>query len=169
MKTISLYACAGLFGCLLALPAVAQTTTPAPGCRDVSGSALWSLIPAPNDKFGRIMGPSIGDLPASITAIITNLVPSSTGVLSTESEEVWLLSTTDIITFKGKATFTPRFFTTPVIYDDALTLTATGGFGRYSKVTGTIEVRGAGYNINAGPGAGYFDVRYKGTLCGIQP
>jgi hypothetical protein len=142
--------------------------TPA-GCREVSGSALWSLIPAPNDPFGRILGPTIGDLQASVTAIITSLTPSPTGVLTTESQEIWVLSPKDIITFKGKATFTPVFFAAPGTFIDALTLTATGGFGRYANVTGTIEVRGTGYGVTAGPGNGYFDVKYKGTLCGIAP
>lgn len=159
---------AALVVCILvaALPAVAQVPE---GCREVNGSALWSLIPAPNDKFGRILGPSIGDLPATITAIITNLVPSPNGVLTADSEEIWVLSPKDIITFKGHATFTPLFFTPVGTFSDSLTLTATGGFGRFAKVTGTIEVRGTGYGITAGPGSGYFDVKYKGTLCGIIP
>ena len=166
MKTIAKYSTVCLFAALLALPAAAQTSTP--GCRDVAGSALWSLIPAPNDPFGRILGPSIGDLQASITAIITKLTPSPTGVLTAESEEIWVLSSTDIIVFKGLATFTPSFMQTPPTFADDLTLTAVGGFGRYAKVTGTIKVTGTGYAITEGPGKGYFDVRYKGTLCGIQ-
>jgi hypothetical protein len=167
MKSILTRCAIGAFALLASLPAAAQTA--ATGCREVSGSALWSLIPAPNDKFGRILGPSIGDLQASITAIITSLTPSPTGVLSAESEEIWVLSPKDIITFKGNATFTPVFFATPGTYTDALTLTATGGYGRFAKVTGTIEVRGTGYGVNSGPGEGYFDVKYKGTLCGIAP
>src|SRR5262249_42972432 len=127
-----------------------------------------SLVPAPNDPFGRIVGPSIGDLQASITAIITKLTPSPSGVIAADSQEIWVLSPTDIIVFSGKATFTPSFMQTPPTFEDKLTLTATGGFGRYAKVTGTIEVRGTGYAITDGPGKGYFDVRYKGTLCGIQ-
>ena len=166
MKKIAKYSTLCLFAALLALPAAAQTTTP--GCRDVQGSALWSLIPAPNDPFGRIMGPAIGDLNASITAIVTKLTPSPTGVLSADSTEIWVLSPTDIIVFSGKATFTPSFMQTPPTWKDELELTATGGFGRYAKVTGTLKVTGTGYAITDGPGKGYFDVRYKGTLCGIQ-
>jgi hypothetical protein len=166
MKTIAKYSTVCLFAALVAFPAAAQTTTP--GCRDVAGSALWSLIPAPNDPFGRIMGPAIGDLNASITAIITKLTPSPSGVLAADSEEIWVLSPTDIIVFKGKATFTPSFMQTPTTFADELTLTAVAGFGRYAKVTGTINVKGTGYGITEGPGKGYFDIRYKGTLCGIQ-
>lgn len=166
MKRIVKYATFCLFAAMVTLPAAAQTTTP--GCRDVAGNALWSLIPGPNDPFGRIMGPAIGDLNASVTAIITKLTPSPTGVISADSQEIWVLSPTDIIVFSGKATFTPSFMTTPTTWADSLTLTATGGFGRYAKVTGTIEVRGTGYAITDGPGKGYFDVKYKGTLCGIQ-
>ena len=57
---------------------------------------------------------------------------------------------------------------TPTTFADELTLTAVAGFGRYAKVTGTINVKGTGYAITEGPGKGYFDIRYKGTLCGIQ-
>jgi len=137
-------------------------------CKKVNGHATWTLIPSPNDPFGRILGPSTGDLKAAISAYITTLTPGADGVLSATSVEVWVLGAQDILVFDGEATFTP-IPGQPIgtVYDE-LTLTVAGGTGAYDGATGTLHVTGVGHNIygpDSGPGSGFFEIRYQGEVC----
>ena len=137
-------------------------------CKRVNGQATWTLIPAPNDPYGRIVGPSTGNLKASISAYLTSLTPLPDGSLSATSVEVWVLGAQDILVADGQATFTPIPGQPIGTVFDALTLTITGGTGDYANATGTINVTGVGHNLfgpNAGPGSSYFDVTYKGSVC----
>lgn len=137
-------------------------------CKKVGGHATWTLIPSPNDPFGRILGPSTGDLKAAISAYITNLTPGDNGVLSATSVEVWVLGAQDILVFDGEATFTPIPDQPIGTVYDALTLTVVGGSGAYDGATGTLQVTGVGHNIygpDSGPGKGFFEIRYKGEIC----
>jgi hypothetical protein len=139
-----------------------------PRCRNVNGRATWTIIPSPNDQFGRILGPSTGDLKASISAYITSLVTQPDGSLKATSVEVWVLDAQDILVFDGKATFTP-IPGKPVgpVYDE-LSLTVSGGTGVYAGATGSVQVTGTGHNLfgpGAGPGNGYFQVSYRGNIC----
>src|SRR3954462_12617142 len=91
--------------------AVVSFVLPARGddskCKKVNGHALWTLIPAPNDPFGRILGPATGDLKASISAIITDIKPGDTpGQLAVTSLEVWVLGAQDMFIAAGSAKFT---------------------------------------------------------------
>lgn len=137
-------------------------------CKRVNGHATWTLIPAPNDQFGRILGPSTGDLRASITAIITSLTTAPSGTITAKSLEVWVLGATDLLVMDGQATFTPIPGKPIGTVHDELTLTVAGGTGAYEGATGTINVEGIGRNIfgpESGPGKGYFEVNYKGQVC----
>ncbi len=137
-----------------------------PHCDRVEGKAVWTLIPAPNDPLGRVLGPATGDLKAAVSAYLTSLGPQPDGTLKATSVETWVLGAQDVITFDGVAIFTP--FGTDGNVRDALTLTVSGGSGDYAGATGQIEVRGIGYNLlgpGAGPGSSFFDVRYKGAIC----
>lgn len=141
------------------------------GCRNVTGKAVWTLIPAPNDPLGRVVGPTTGNLKAAVSAYLTSLVPNPDGSLHATSVEVWVLGPQDILQFAGDATFTPVPGAPIGTVSDALTLTVIGGSGKYAGATGTINVTGIGYNLfgpGAGPGSSFFDVRYKGTVCTVD-
>ncbi len=134
-------------------------------CKSVNGQAVWSLIPAPNDPFGRVLGPSTGDLKAAVSANLTSFVPQPDGSFKTTSVEVWVFGPKDMLIFAGNATFTPIPGQPAGTVDDQNTLTVIGGFGAYAGATGTVQVSGTGYNLFSGPGQGYFDVKYKGNIC----
>lgn len=137
-------------------------------CKPVTGQATWTLIPSPFDPFGRILGPSTGTLKAAISAFITSLAPTQSGALEATSVEVWVLGAQDILVMDGRATFTPVSGQPVGTVADELTLTIASGTGAYAGATGTINVTGVGHNIfgpNAGPGSGFFEVAYRGTVC----
>jgi hypothetical protein len=136
------------------------------GCKTETGKAVWTLVPAPNDQLGRIVGPTTGTLKAATSAYLTDLQFGP--VLHATSVEVWVLGPQDILVFNGEATFTPVPGAPFGTVADDLTLTAIGGTGKYDGASGTLHVTGTGYNVfgpDAGPGSSYFDVRYTGTTC----
>lgn len=148
---------------LTASPALAADS----GCHTQTGNAAWTVVPAPNDPFGRVVGPTTGTLKAAVSAYITVFEPGP-DLIHAESVEVWVLGPQDILIFDGDATFTPVPGEPVGTVSDALSLTVVGGTGKYAGATGTLEVTGTGYNLfgpNAGPGSSFFDVRYRGTIC----
>jgi hypothetical protein len=164
-KTSMAAACFALF--LSAVPAGAQDQK----CRHVAGNATWTLIASPGDPLGRVLGPATGDLKAAISAYLTALTPQADGSLKATSVETWVLGAQDTLTFAGTATFTPLAGQPTGTFHDALHLTVSSGTGKYADATGTIEVRGIGYNIvgpAAGPGNSFFAVRYEGDICRAQ-
>jgi hypothetical protein len=137
-------------------------------CRQESGQAQFILIPAPNDPFGRILGPATGTLKAAITAMVTNLTQTPTGTFDATSVELWVVNEKDQLTFDGRAVFTPVAGQPIGTVDDRLTLTLRSGTGEFEGATGTINVTGIGYNLfgpDAGPGKTYFQVNYSGSIC----
>jgi hypothetical protein len=137
-------------------------------CQNVQGQAQFILIPAPNDPFGRILGPASGSLRAAITAIVTNLTFRPDGAIDATSIETWVMSPQDQITFDGRATFTPVPGQPVGTVADQLTLTVKSGLGQFEGAAGTIAVTGTGYNLfgpDAGPGKTYFQVSYSGSIC----
>ena len=137
-------------------------------CDRVSGKAIWSLIPSPNDPFGRVLGPATGDLRAAVSAYLTSLAPQTDGSLRATSIETWALNSSDLIIFSGVASFVPQPNQPVGTVSDALSLTVVGGSGRYASATGSLSVTGMGYNIfgpAAGPGNSFFEVKYNGTIC----
>jgi hypothetical protein len=137
-------------------------------CDRAAGKAIWSLIPSPNDPFGRVLGPATGDLRAAVSAYLTSLVPQSDGSLRATSVETWALSSSDLIIFSGVASFVPQANQPVGTVSDALSLTVIGGTGNYANASGSLEVRGMGYAIfgpDAGPGNSFFEVKYTGTIC----
>ena len=140
-------------------------------CQTVTGKGQWTLIPSPNDPIGRILGPTTGNLKASVTATLLSLAPNPDGSLAATSSEIWVLGPQDVITFAGAATFTPVPDAPIGTVSDSLTLTVTSGTGQYAGASGTINVTGTGYNLfgpAAGPGSTFFDVRYRGNICTVN-
>jgi hypothetical protein len=136
-------------------------------CQTVTGKGQWTLIPS-GDPLGRVLGPTTGNLKASVSASLISLAPNPNGSLSATSDEVWVLGPQDVIRFAGAATFTPIADAPLGTVADELTLTVASGTGQYAGATGTIKVTGTGYNLfgpAAGPGSTFFDVRYRGTIC----
>jgi hypothetical protein len=55
-------------------------------CRVYNGNAVWTLIPSPNDPFGRVLGPATGDFKAATSAYIVTLVANPTsGIITATS------------------------------------------------------------------------------------
>lgn len=136
-------------------------------CQTVTGKGEWTLIPS-SDPLGRVLGPTTGNLKASVSASLTSLAPNPDGSLHATSDEVWVLGAQDVIRFAGEATFTPVPGAPLGTVSDSLTLTAVSGSGKYAGVSGVINVTGTGHNLfgpAAGPGSTFFDVRYRGSIC----
>lgn len=149
-------------------PAVLSAQDTQDQCESVVGDAQHTLIPAPNDPFGRILGPSTGSLRGAITAIVTSLTPTPDGTFEVTVVETWVMSAQDQITFDGQATFTPIPGEPIGTVSDELTLTVARGKGEFEGATGQILVTGIGYDVfgpNAGPGNTYFELSYSGSIC----
>ena len=81
------------------------------------------------------------------------------------------MSVEDQLEAEGAAVFTPIPGTADVY--DVLTLTVTGGTGKFAGASGEIVATGVGYNffpLPPGPSSAnqsYFDFRLSGQLCGV--
>jgi len=161
-----------LFGICIAAslfsPNVSTGQSSQDNCRKEEGQAQFILIPAPNDPFGRILGPATGTLKAAITAMVTSLTFRPDGAIDASSVELWVMSPQSQVTFNGQAVFTPIPGQPVGTVADRLTLTVASGKGEFEGATGTINVTGIGYNLfgpDAGPGKTYFQVSYSGSIC----
>ena len=159
-----------LLGAAVIATALTVSASPvvAADCQTATGKGALTLVPAPNDPLGRLVGPTIGSLKAAVSSILTSLAPNPNGSLHATTVETWVLGPQDILQFAGDATFTPVPGAPIGTVSDSLTLTVVGGSGKYVGATGTLNVTGTGYNLfgpNAGPGSSFFDVRYSGFIC----
>ncbi len=177
MKSKRLFAALGLVllgACvvpaILSTPALAEQ----PECRNVSGRFVEYVADpflSPNDPFGRVVNFAHGTINSIGTAILTSVGPGPTpGTLGATTRHLFVINEHDQITATGVAVFTPIPGTANV--GDVLTLTVTGGLGRYQSATGTIVATGVGYNflpLPPGPTAGsaFFVFDYEGKLCGV--
>jgi hypothetical protein len=137
-------------------------------CQAVQGQTQHVLIPAPNDPFGRIIGPASGTLKSAVTAFITSLTFRPDGTIDATTVDLWVVSPQDQITFEGRATFTPVPGQPVGTVTDQLTMTVRSGTGQFEGATGTVAVTGLGYNLfgpDAGLGKTYFQLNYSGSIC----
>lgn len=139
--------------------AVLGTAIARAGCQLVAGSITEAIIAAPNDPLGRALGNVNGVLNGADTAVITSSSPDG---LSFTSFDVILTNRGDTLTANGAGTLTP-------LPDNAnqatvnVTLTITGGSGKYTGATGTLTYEGlADFN------AGTFLLSYRGSVCGVN-
>lgn len=130
-------------------------------CQHVRGGITETTIPSPNDPIGRVLGNVNGVLNGASTAVIT----SSNGFIATSSD-VFVTKRGDMLTATGAVTLTPVPGKPPGEFTLNVILTVTGGWGMYAGANGTITFEGQGHNIFGPPGAGTFDVIYKGSVCG---
>ncbi len=174
--------CMVVYGSLLLVQAQVREQSAGPGCVKVQGRIHESIIPAPNDPFGRVVGPVTGSLEGVATAIITNLSPTPTGLQAT-TEDIIVTEDGDKIFFDGSALFTPIPGLNPAEghFTDNLTLTVGiqrkvgndtvtfSGTGKFDQATGTLTVTGEGHFLFLNPlqGNGFFQLRYSGTICGV--
>jgi hypothetical protein len=164
MKTrLALMLCLAVPGMAIEGRAEAGTTT---ACQYVRGGITETVIPSPNDPFGRVLGNVDGVLNGASTAVITSIDPLPSGVLNSTSFDVFVTNRGDMLTATGAVVLTPVPGKPPGEFALNATLTITGGSGGYAGATGTITFEGQGHNVFGGPGVGTFDVIYQGSVCG---
>ena len=129
-------------------------------CQHVRGTDVETIIPAPNDPFGRTLGIVNGVLNGSSTAVLTSLSPDG---LNATSIDVFVTNGGDILTATGAVTLAPVPGSSSAFTENA-TLTITGGSGKYTGATGTITL--VGKAVFDSSGGGTFDVIYQGSVCG---
>src|SRR5262245_30693344 len=151
-------------------PPSAPNAAASPGCQNVTGKVTWTLVPN-NDAFGRYVGPISGALKGAASEVLINLTPGPIGQtigFTATSQSTWVVDQEDLLLLTGVHNLVSTVLEPSVIFDDALTLTVTGGTGKYAGATGTINATGTVYNL-LGPGFGvgntYFDLRFSGTVC----
>ena len=164
----------GAVGLTLAL--CSSALADAPSCRKVNGKFSEFVITpfgSPNDPLGRVVLVAQGTINAIGTAILTSVGPGPTpGTLSATTRHVFVVSEEDQLTATGVAVFTPIAGTPNV--QDLLTLTITGGTGKFAAATGTIVASGIGLNffpLPPGPSSANkssFHFSLSGDLCGVN-
>ena len=164
----------GVAGLVLALCSSALAGQPE--CRKVNGDFSEFVITpfgSPNDPLGRVVLIAHGTIHAIGTAILTSVGPGPTpGTLGATTRHVFVVSEEDQLTATGDAVFTPIPGTPNV--QDVLTLTVTGGTGRFAGATGTILATGIGFNffpLPPGPSSdnnSSFHFSLSGTLCDVR-
>lgn len=156
----------------LALPVLGAEFDPGHGCAPVEGRFTEYLVDTPLstfDPFGRVVNFTDGTIQSIGTAILTTVGPGGEpGTLEATTRHLLILNQNDQITATGVAIFTPIPHTNDV--NDVLTLTITGGLGKFVNATGQIGANGRGFAffpLPPGPVAGksFFVFRYSGTVC----
>jgi hypothetical protein len=137
------------------------------GCQHVRGGVTSTVIPSPNDPFGRALNNVDGVLNGASTALITGFgqAPAPFIVLTATSFEVFVTNGGDMLTATGAVTLTPIPGKPPGEFTENATLTVTGGSGKYAGATGTITLAGLAHHL-FGPGLTTFNVIYQGSVCG---
>ncbi len=125
-------------------------------CQKVSGSMMETIIPAPNDPFGRALGIVSGALNGVSTAVIIS--PDGS-----KSSDVIVTSRGDMLQGTGALTQTPIPGNSTDLTVNVI-LTITGGAGKYSGATGTLTYHGLAQFTS--PTTGTFNVIYQGSVCG---
>jgi len=134
-------------------------------CKEVNGHDVVTVIPAPNDPLGRVLGSSTGDLKAAISTFLTSLTPDGSQATSVD---VWVLGPQDILIFNGNVTVTPIAGKPVGTVSVSGTLTVAAGTGEFSGASGVLHLNGTGFNLfgpKAGPGSTFFQENYTGNIC----
>ena len=150
---------------VLCLAVLATASEARADCRHVRGGITETVIPSPNDPFGRVLGNVNGVLNGASTAFITSVNPLPSGVLHATSFDVFVTNRGDMLTATGAVTLTPVPGKPPGEFRANVTLTVTGGSGKYALPTGTITFEGQVHNFFGGPGVATSDVIYRGFVC----
>jgi hypothetical protein len=168
MRAMKFTSCICLAVLGLALSAQAQSA--ASGCKQAAGRIVWTVIPVPEGDHPRVVGSVTGTLKGSSSAsILAFNPPSIPGVLTTHDQDIFVTGPQDILIGDAFATFT--FTSKPGEVLDSQTINIVGGTGRFSGASGSLEISGKGYNFPPNPGGPvtFFNVEYKGQICGLKP
>lgn len=164
MRTLRICACScfailGIALCAWAGPADS-------GCKEVRGKIVWTVIQAPNDPFGRVLGSATGALHGATSAIILEPPTFGAGALHTHDLDIFVTGAQDMLVGDSQATFTP-IPTSPGSFQDSQVITITGGSGKFTGATGSLNIHGTGFNLSTGaePGVTFFEVDYNGKVC----
>ena len=131
-------------------------------CQQVDGKILWTVIPAPFDPHGRVLGTISGDLNGSTTDIVDSITLGPT--IKTVDSPIFMTGKNDLLFGEAHAEFTPIPGTPNVA--DSQVITITGGTGKWLGATGSISAEGTGFNFfPPSPGTTYFKLHYKGEVC----
>ncbi|MEQ1884889.1 MAG: hypothetical protein ABL967_07490 [Bryobacteraceae bacterium] len=136
-------------------------------CVNVSGTVLEVTVPVPPQNPPRVAGPVNGSLNGAITAFIIEFNPQLDGKIQLVTQETFVTGPGDTLTTSGAAVLTPMPNRPPGDFNDVLTLTVTGGTGRWAGASsGKIVLTGKGYNFfDPEQGNAYFQLSYRGTVC----
>ena len=129
---------------------------------------VFSLIDSAYSRSHHQGGGAIFRLDVRIgasTAFITSVNPLPSGVLNATSFDVFVTNRGDMLTATGAVTLTPVPGKPPGEFRANVTLTVTGGSGKYAGATGTITFEGQVHNFFGGPGVATSDVIYRGFVC----
>jgi hypothetical protein len=115
-------------------------------CKQMSGHDVVTVVPAPNDPLGRVLGSATGDLKAAISTFLTSLSPDGSQATSVD---VWALGAQDILIFNGKVTVTPIPGKPVGTVSISGTLTVAGGTGEFTGASGVLHLTGTGFKKQA--------------------
>src|SRR5437660_410612 len=125
-----------VIGATLVLSAAAFADQP--DCRKVNGKLsefVMSPFNSPNDPFGRNVFVSLGTINGIGSSVLTTVGPGPIqGTLAVTTLHTFVVSGEDQINALGSAVFTPIPGTSNVA--EVLTLTVTGGTGKFAAATG---------------------------------
>jgi len=160
----------------LTTPAQAAPSAP-PACNTVHGTLSETVIDpfgSPGDPLGRTVLQSTGTINAIGTSILTSVGPGPTpGTLGATTRHVFVVRKSGQLSALGMAVFTPIPGSADV--NEVLTLTVTGGTGKFAAATGTITATGVGsdfFPLPPGPSSANgstFELESSGQICGVAP
>jgi hypothetical protein len=171
-------ACAALSTIVCIMPvATAADRSDDDTCRTVSGQVYELEVEATELRNpingGRVVGPVTGALKGAETAILTGPAPAPPGSIGVTTENTFVTKPHDVsagadmLVANGVAILS---FNNDGTVNDDLTLTVNGAKsrGKFAGATGTIHMRGIGFDFGQGAGRGRFLFNYKGRICGAN-
>jgi hypothetical protein len=123
-------------------------------CQSVSGNMTETIVPT-NDPYGRTLGIVTGVLNGVSTAVVTSADGST-------SSDIIVTNRGDILTGTGAVAVTPIVGSSD--FSVNVTLTVTGGSGKYSGATGKLTYIGLAQFPTSTTGT--FNLVYRGSVCG---
>ncbi len=151
-------------------------------CHHVAGRDVETVVDpfvSANDPLGRVLSSADGTINATGTAVLTSVAPGPGGppAWNATTRHVFVVNPQDQLALNGAASFRPiagNF----IDVNDTVVLTVDGAasLGKFAGATGTITLKGIGYNFygpfpfpSAAAGSAYFVFHYEGDVCLSSP